>query len=412
MNYFKDQSNLAGLYDLGFSGPKFTWRRGQLWERLDRIFVNSMWLNEFIHNSVQHLSMTGSDHRPLLMKISASNVKHKTSFRYLNMWSSHKDFFNQVSLVWRDCHTSNPLIKLWKLQKKLGRHLSNWNWKIVGDINLNVVEAEKSVANLEAELEINPDVEKDLLIANKNLMNAICMQEDFFAQKAAKTRFCEGDRNSKYFHAWIKFRRKWNTIHKIKETDGKWLHSKDLIATNAVKYYQILFKQPSALRPSIQQELFCRDENFMWGLDLTSVPGEEEIWSALASIYSPKVAGPDGFSADFYKKSWKIIKDDIIKVVQGFFRGLDVPNYFKCCNITLIPKSSSAIPWDLFKPINLTNVISKMISKVISNRLQPLLPKLICENQSAFIKGRSIVENFYLPKNWCWIWTSNAEGGT
>ncbi|XP_020599657.1 uncharacterized protein LOC110039051 [Phalaenopsis equestris] len=227
-------------------------------------------------------------------------------------------------------------------------------------------------------------------------MNVNCIQEEFFAQKAAKTRFCEGDRNSKCFHACIKFRIKCNTIHKIKETDGKWLHSDDLIAARAVNYYQTLFKQPSALRPTIQQDLFYRDENFMRGLDLTSILGEEEIWSALASIDSSKVADPDGFSTDFYKKSWKIIKDDIIKVVQGFFRGLDLPNYFKSSNITLIPKSSSAISWDLFRPINLTNVLSKMISKVILNRLQPLLPKLICENQwlrnnsqSVFINGKS-----------------------
>ncbi|XP_020596678.1 uncharacterized protein LOC110036546 [Phalaenopsis equestris] len=200
MNYFNDQSNLACLYDLGFSGPQFTWRRGQTWERLDRIFVNSMWFSEFIHTSVQHLSMTGLDHRPLLMNISASKVKHKP----------------------------------------------------MGDINLNVVEAEKTVAKLEAELESNPKVEKDLLIANENLMNAICMQEDFFAQKAAKTRFCEGDRNSNYFHACIKFRRKCNTIHKIKENDGKWLHSEELIAASAVNYYQTLFKQPSDFRPPIQ----------------------------------------------------------------------------------------------------------------------------------------------------------------
>ncbi|XP_020588926.1 uncharacterized protein LOC110030524 [Phalaenopsis equestris] len=259
MNYFNDQSNLAGLYDLGFSGPQFTWRRGQTWERLDRIFVNSMWFSEFIHTSVHHLSMTRSDHGPLLMNISASNVKHKPSFRYLNKWSSHHDFLNQVSLVWRDCHHLNPLIKIWQLQKKLGRHLSNWNWKTVGDINLNVVEAEKTVAKLEAKLESNPEVEKDLLVANENLMNVIY-----------------------------------------------------LIAASAVNYYQTLFKQPSDLRPPIQHDLFCRDENFMRALDLTSIPREEEIWSALVSIDNSKVAGPDGFSADFYKKSWKIIKDDIV----------------------------------------------------------------------------------------------------
>ncbi|XP_020573119.1 uncharacterized protein LOC110019685 [Phalaenopsis equestris] len=255
--------------------------------------------------------MTASDHRPLLITISASPVKHKASFRYLNMWSSHTDFLNQVSLGWRDCHHSNPLKKLWLLQKKIDKHLSKWNWNVVGDVNLRVKEANKEVLEMEARLEKNPDTELNLLLANEKLMNAICMQEEFYAQKAAKIRFYEGDRNTKYFHACINYRRRCNTIHKIKDPLGHWIYSEDLIATTAIQYFQTLFTQPPFTRMSIQQDLF--DQGYTRNLKLDSIPGELEIWSALNSIDSSEVAGPDGFSADFYKKAWKIIKGDVIE---------------------------------------------------------------------------------------------------
>ncbi|XP_020597249.1 uncharacterized protein LOC110037025 [Phalaenopsis equestris] len=210
------------------------------------------------------------------------------------------------------------------LQKKIGKKLSNWNWTVVGDINLRVKEAEKEVNDMETRLENNLDTEKHLLLANEKLMNVICMLEEFYAQKAVKIIFCDRDRNTKYFHVCINYRRKCNTIHKIRDPSGHWIQSKDLIVASAIQYFQTLFTQPPVTRLPIQQDLF--DHSYTRNLDLASMPGELEIWSALNSIDSSKVAGPDGFSADFYKKALKIIKGDIIEALQSFFKGMDLPN--------------------------------------------------------------------------------------
>jgi hypothetical protein len=47
-----------------------------------------------------------------------------------------------------------------------------------------------------------------------------------------------------------------------------------------------------------------------------------------------------------------------------------------------------------YRPISLIHVISKLISKVLSNRLAPWLGELVQTNQSAFIKGSVIQDNF------------------
>ena len=56
--------------------------------------------------------------------------------------------------------------------------------------------------------------------------------------------------------------------------------------------------------------------------------------------------------------------------------------------ITLVPKEVGVDRPDQFRPIALCNVIYKIISKVIANRLKPLFPKLISPKQLGFVEGR------------------------
>ena len=104
-----------------------------------------------------------------------------------------------------------------------------------------------------------------------------------------------------------------------------------------------------------------------------------------------KAAGPDGIPIEFFQTCWEIVKKDIIEMFDDFHKGnLDVSriNYGI---ITLLTKTMDADRMQQFRPIRLLNCLYKWITRVLTIRMAPYAEKLICQEQTAFMKGRNIM---------------------
>lgn len=121
----------------------------------------------------------------------------------------------------------------------------------------------------------------------------------------------------------------------------------------------------------------------------------DEVSIALHSIGPLKAPGPDGLHALFFQHFWPQVKDTIFNLVKDFFENgsLQAINHTL---ITSIPKVETPELVDHFRPISLCNVIYKVISKILVNRLRPLLQKCISPNQGAFAPCKYILDNILI----------------
>jgi len=124
---------------------------------------------------------------------------------------------------------------------------------------------------------------------------------------------------------------------------------------------------------------------------------EDEVWRTINSLPSDKAPGPDGFTGKFYKVCWPIIKVDLMAAISEIWsRKMGHLEMLNSAYITLLPKKEEATTIRDFRPISLVHSFAKLITKILANRLAGRLDAMVSPNQSAFIKGRFIQDNFML----------------
>jgi hypothetical protein len=127
------------------------------------------------------------------------------------------------------------------------------------------------------------------------------------------------------------------------------------------------------------------------GLEDLSIPfTKQEIDAVVQNMPLDKAPGPDGFNGQFLKSCWHIIKEDIYQLSFDFYDGNLNLESINMGHITLIPKVPSPENINEYRPITLLNCVLKLLTKLLADRLQKIVLKIIHKNQYGFLKGRSI----------------------
>jgi hypothetical protein len=119
----------------------------------------------------------------------------------------------------------------------------------------------------------------------------------------------------------------------------------------------------------------------------------EEIETVVMESDSNKSPGPDGFNFAFIKALWSLIKGEI-RIMFDQFHGIGtIPMSFTSYFVVLIPKVNSPFTLGDFRPISLLGCMYKIIAKVLTARLARVMDRLVAHTQSAFLKGRHLVDS-------------------
>lgn len=118
-----------------------------------------------------------------------------------------------------------------------------------------------------------------------------------------------------------------------------------------------------------------------------------DVKHALFQMQPSKSPGPDGFTAGFYQKIWHIIGGDMTNMVLDILNNGADPTDINQTYVCLIPKVKTPETPKEFRPISLSNVVMRVVTKCLANRIKPVLDELIGEQQSAFAPGRQITDH-------------------
>jgi hypothetical protein len=109
-----------------------------------------------------------------------------------------------------------------------------------------------------------------------------------------------------------------------------------------------------------------------------------EILSTLTSFQKSKSLGSNGLIVEFFLGFFNLIKEDLLKVVLESQSLSKVLSSLNETFLVLIPKKQDVVSFEDYMPISCCNLIYKLISKIIANRLKPILNNIISRNSLVF----------------------------
>ena len=391
---FNDIIRSNQLIELPIKGRAYTWSNMQidpLLEQLDWFLTSNNWTSSYPNTLVVPLGKPVSDHIPCVVKIETSIPRSKI-FRFESYWTEHPGFFELVQSVWSRTfkHTSNAATLLARKFKALRYELKRWS-KRISKLTVAIDNSNLALANLDAIENIralSTPEQNFRTILKRHLLRLLGYQRQYW-QKRCTIRWIKfGDEDPKFLKALASERYRRNTIPTLKLSDGSVVD--DHAGKEAIIYHT--FKERLGKSGEFQMKFNLPDIiKKVEGLETLTVPfTKQEIDVIVNEMPTDRAPGPDGFSGIFIKKCWHIIKNDFYDLCNQFYEGTLNLESINEGFITLIPKVRSPENVSDFRPITLLNCCLKILTKLLANRLQKLILKIVHRNQYGFLKGRSL----------------------
>ena len=257
---------------------------------------------------------------------------------------------------------------------------------------------EKKINLLEQKIHLDESEREEL---QKSKTEMISLREKKMEGVLLRSRarwIVDGEKVTKYFCALEKRNYINKQILKLDRQNGTIITDVGEILVEVNGYYERLYDH-RVVEPCEIKDLISGAPKLS-ELEVNSLEGLitlDEATEILKNMKNGKSPGSDGFTVEFFKVFWIRLGFFVVRSLnEGFLKG-ELSSTQKEGVIVCIPKGDK--PREFIKnwrPISLLNLVYKIGSGCIANRLKNVLPSLIHEDQTGFIRNRYLGDNVRL----------------
>jgi len=429
-NSNNETCNLRDSYRILEGDGGYTWSRGNCFSRLDYIFISEELRTKVIKVGLDWC-LEKSDHAGVVcnLKIGKESKKGpgivKLNVNLLNDEESRLEINKQTrELLSQMPEDWNPHTKLEYTKMSIRSVFANVGGIFNNEKNTEIKDIEDQINRMNQirELEIlkeEKDISKELLKmiaeANKELSGELeklrTKYSEDLAFKSGVKWYEEGEKSNKYFLGLMKIRSRQKEITEIRN-NGEVICSQEGIVKCIKDFYKNLYRlNVRKANKDISFFNLCPKLSEDRRRDLDREITVDELRRTLKDC-KESAPGPDGITYNIYRHLWPLV-GNIITNSWNFSveTGIMPPSHLESA-LTLLPKEGKdQREIKNWRPITLSNCDSKIITKTLANRMSKHLETIIDPAQTAYIPGRSVMDNMrsnLLIKNYC---SRNRIGG-
>nr|XP_025670270.1 uncharacterized protein LOC112770062 [Arachis hypogaea] len=389
---FKEWVQDLQLVDLPLTDRKFTWFRGQSYSRVDRILVSLEWLEEFPDTRLKGGPRGLLDHCLLILEDTRLWAGPRP-FRSFNSSFTHEGFLRMLKDEWRNLGDDQSTSKL----KALTIPLRRWHKDNFGDMDNRIKKFEEEIKKIDDM--VSAGSYDGTMEARKKALVTCCAKwyarkEIHWKQMSRSQHARDMDKNTRYFHNLALARRRNNRIDSL-VINRRLVRNQARLKIVITGFYKDLYQQEHALFIGIHDGLVKWIDDGEAAV-LEEMPSLEEIRKAVWDCDSSTASGSDGYNMNLIKKCWGEIGQELTVAVLGFFQSAKLPTEANVTWVALAPKFMGAKEIKDLRSISMVGCVYKVISKVLVRRISLMMPHLVGETQSVFVKGRKIHDGVFI----------------
>ncbi|KAF3772852.1 reverse transcriptase-like protein [Nymphaea thermarum] len=246
---------------------------------------------------------------------------------------------------------------------------------------------DENILSLQASDNISAD-QSSRLICLQCLAQEWRIRESIHWQQRSKLGWlAHGDQNSKFFHLAASQRRRQMLLRSMVIGCRVFLDD-DILPALSTHFWDFYYKSLRFRAPLPDIPLSSLSVSSVISLERPFL--HQEIKSTVWALGSGKAPGIDGFPVEFFRTFWEACSADVFALCDEFATNSIFLKEFNRATCVLVPKRPNPSDVTHFCPISILGTPYKIIAKLLSLRLAPIMSSLINPFQVAFIKGRRL----------------------